>query len=164
MTEITPRASVAVAATDVAADLQRFENTILAELQRVGLPTDGVVVDLHERGVLLGSLVNTLRTLPESERGQSLYVSKMVLAAAVGLFDAALNYMWDETVNELRRRVAEYDLGYFYDIEVNGDMRKHFSSSEDLARVQDADLLRACREIGLLSDDGFFQVDSFSSA
>lgn len=38
-------------------------------------------------------------------------------------------------------------------------MRKHFSSAEDLARVQDADLLRACREIGLLSDVGFTQVD-----
>jgi hypothetical protein len=29
----------------------------------------------------------------------------MVLAGAIGLFDAVLNYLWDETVNELRRRV-----------------------------------------------------------
>jgi hypothetical protein len=83
----------------------------------------------------------------------------MVLAAAVSLFDAALNYLWDETVNELRRRVVGYDLAYFYDIAVASDVRKHFSDPEDLARVQDADLLRACRVIGLLSDVGFTQID-----
>lgn len=37
----------------------------------------------------------------------------MIAAAAVGLFDASLNYLWDETVSELRRRVAGFDLSYF---------------------------------------------------
>jgi hypothetical protein len=35
-----------VATTDESADLQRFEDTILSELQRVGLPTERVVVEL----------------------------------------------------------------------------------------------------------------------
>lgn len=132
---------------------------MLSQLERVGLPTDGVVVELDERQVLLSSLGSAMRTLPGAERGRSLYISKMVMAAAVGLFDAALSYMWDETFSELRRRVADYDLGYFYDIAVTGDMRKHHSGADDLPRVQDADLLRACREIGLLSDVGYAQVD-----
>lgn len=38
-------------------------------------------------------------------------------------------------------------------------MRRHFADAADLPRVQDADLLRACREIGLLSDVGFTQID-----
>jgi hypothetical protein len=38
-------------------------------------------------------------------------------------------------------------------------MRRHFTGPEDLPQVQDADLLRACREIGLLSDVGYTQVD-----
>jgi hypothetical protein len=143
----------------VVSDLERFQNTILAELDAVGLPTKGVVVDLEERGTLLNSLGGALRRLPEEDRGRSLYVSKMIVAAAVGLFDAALNYLWDETVNELRRRVIGYDLAYFYDIAVLGDMRKHFSGPDDLPQVQDVDLLRACREIGLLSDVGFTQID-----
>lgn len=29
----------------------------------------------------------------------------MIMAGSVGLFDAALNYLWDETVIELRKRV-----------------------------------------------------------
>ena len=31
-------------------------------------------------------------------------------AVGAGLFDAALNYLWDETIAEFRRRVARYDL------------------------------------------------------
>jgi len=40
---------------------------------------------------------------------------KMIAAADVGLFDAALTCLWDERVNDLRRRVG-FDLRYFYDI------------------------------------------------
>ena len=163
MNEIARRPQAAVptdvSAADVVADLARFQTTILDQLAAVGLPTDEVLVSIDERDVLLTSLGGALRRLPDEDRGRSLYVSKMIVAAAVGLFDAALNYLWDETVNELRRRVIGYDLGYFFDIAVLGDMRKHFSGPEDLPRVQDADLLRASREIGLLSDVGFAQVD-----
>jgi hypothetical protein len=160
VTEITSRATAQPASTeDVIADLRRFQDTILSQLAQVGLPVDGVVVDLNQRQTLLRNLDSALQPLAEANRSQSLYISKMVLAGVVGLFDAALNYLWDETVNELRRRVADYDLGYFYDIAISGDMRKHFSNAEDLVRVQDVDLLRACREISLLSDDGYKQVD-----
>jgi hypothetical protein len=40
-----------------------------------------------------------------------------------------------------------------------GYIRKHFSGPENLTRVQDADLLRACRVIGLLSEVRFTHVD-----
>jgi hypothetical protein len=161
MTEIVGRPHTAdeVAAADVAADLARFQETILHQLDSVGLPTEGVLVDLDERQSLLASLGGALRRLPGEDLGRSWYVSKMIVAAAVGLFDAALNYLWSETVNELRRRVIGYDLGYFYDVAVPGDMRRHFTDAADLPRVQDVDLLRACREIGLLSEVGYKQVD-----
>jgi len=146
-------------AADIVADLQRFEATILEQLDAVGLPTNEVLVELDERHTLLSNVGGALRRLPDEDRDRSTYVSKMIVAGAVGLFDAALNYLWDETVNELRRRVIGYDIAYFYDIAVQGDMRKHFKDADDLRRVQDADLLRASREIGLLSDVGFTQVD-----
>lgn len=159
MTELTPKPAAVVRPTDVSADLQRFEDTMLSELERVGLPTAGVVVELYERQVLLSTLGSAIRNLPVEQREQALYISKMMMAGAVGQFDAALNYLWDQTVSELRRRVAEYDLGYFYDIAVTGDMRRHFSGVDDLTRLQDAALLTACREIGLLSEVGYQQVD-----
>lgn len=160
MSNLVPRArSGTVTAADIAKDLERFEDAILDQLDSVGLPTDGLLVEIDERHTLLSSLGGALRRLPADNRSRSLYVSKMIVAGAVGLFDAALNYLWDETVNELRRRVVGYDLGYFYDIAVSGDMRRHFGSAEDLPRVQDSDLLRACREIGLLSDVGYTEID-----
>ena len=109
---------------------------------------------------MLGNLEGAITRLDLRERERSLYVSKMIAAAAVGLFDAALNYLWDETVSELRRRVAGYDLGYFFDIAVaSPERRKHLSSADDLSSVDDVDLLRAVREIGLISDTGHAQLD-----
>ena len=73
VTEITRRTDATVAATDVVADLQRFQDTILAQLDAVGLPTNDVVVDLGERDLLLRSLDGALRVLPDRERERSLF-------------------------------------------------------------------------------------------
>ena len=51
--------------------------------------------------------------------------------------------------------MANYDLAYFYEIAVpSPDRRKHLSSVEDLAKVDDVDLLRAALQIGLLWTSG----------
>lgn len=157
MTEIVPTSGARVA---VHGDLQRFERMLLDQLAAAGLPVDGVLVDLDEREQALITLEGALRRLPVEDRGSSYYVSKMIAAAAAGLFDAALNYLWNETVGELRRRVANYDLAYFYEIAVpSPDRRKHLSTVEDLTKVDDVDLLRAALQIGLLSTSGHAQLD-----
>jgi len=145
---------------DVYQDLQRFEVMLLDQLAEVGLPTSDVLVELGERDVALRTLGTALGRLPVEERDRSYYVSKMFAAAAAGLFDAALNYLWNETVGELRRRVTAYDLAYFYDIAVpSPERRKHFASAEDLPKIDDVDLLRASLQIGLLSQSGHAQLD-----
>ncbi len=145
----------------VVAGLERFEQVLLDRMEEVGLPTDGVLVDVMERQRILGNLGAALYRLEPDERSRSYYISKMIAAAAAGLFDAALNYLWDETVAELRRRVAGYDLDYFFDVAVpSPEKRKHLSSAEDLSLIQDVDLLRAAKDIGLLSDIGHAQLDS----
>ncbi len=145
---------------DVQGDLQQFEEMLLDQLAAAGLPTDGVLVALDEREQALTSFSGALRRLPAPERARSFYVSKMIAAAAAGLFDAALSYLWNETVGELRRRVVGYDLAYFFEIAVpSPDRRKHLSTEEDLAKVDDIDLLRAALQIGLLSPAGHAQLD-----
>src|SRR5262249_48640472 len=63
-------------------------------------------------------------------------------------------------VGQLRRRIAGYDLAYFFEIAVPPpDRRKHLSTEEDLAKVDDIDLLRAALQIGLLSSAGHAQLD-----
>lgn len=158
MSEIVPaRGSGELA---VHSDLQRFEQMLLDQLRSAGLPVDDVLVELDEREQALATIGRALQRLPVEERGRSFYVSKMIAAAAAGLFDAALNYLWNETVGELRRRVAGYDLAYFYEIAVpSPDRRKHLSTVEHLEKVDDVDLLRAALQIGLISPSGHAQVD-----
>jgi hypothetical protein len=141
-------------------DLEQFELVLLGQLEAMGLPSDAVLVDVRERGRMLANVAETVESLDEAVLERSFYISKMIAAAAVGLFDASLNYLWDETVGELRRRVAGYDLAYFFDIAVSSpDRRKQLSTVEDLARVDDVDLLRAARDIGLISHVGHAQLD-----
>ena len=141
-------------------DLEQFETLLMGELAAMGLPTDEVLVEVRERGRMLSTVRDTVHELDDAVLERSYYISKMISAAAVGLFDAALNYLWDETVGELRRRVAGYDLAYFFDIAVSSpERRKHLSTVEDLARVDDIDLLRAARDIGLVSHIGHAQID-----
>src|SRR6266403_6153211 len=46
-----------------------------------------------------------------------------------------LNYLWDETIHELRKPVVRYDLEYFFDLAVtNPEKRKKLSTEEDLTR------------------------------
>jgi hypothetical protein len=146
---------------DLVVGLERFEIALLTNIEAVGLPTAGVLVGMNQRHRVLSNLEGALERLDSVDRARSHYISKMIVAAAAGLFDAALNYLWDETIAELRRRVAGYDLTYFFDVAVPApEKRKHLSGVEDLALVQDFDLLRAAREIGLLSDIGHAQLDS----
>ncbi|WP_406471435.1 hypothetical protein OH738_39680 [Streptomyces hirsutus] len=45
-------------------------------------------------------------------------------------------HLWNETVGELRRRGAGYDLAYFFDLAVPSyDRREHLSTEDDLVKV-----------------------------
>lgn len=72
---------------------------------------------------------------------------KFITAASSGLFDAALNYLWDETVFQLRRRVANYDIEYFYDVAVSSEKRKRLSGTEDLSKLDDSELIKGQRKL-----------------
>ncbi|MEV6825660.1 hypothetical protein [Amycolatopsis sp. NPDC051102] len=163
MSDIVPAQTTSgeVAATaNVLTDLQRFEMVVRAQLSQVGLPAEQVFVDVSERHTMLSNMSGVLVGLDADMLARSHYISKMIAASAVGLFDAALNYLWDELVNELRRRVAGFDLKYFYDIAAgSSDLRKHLKDESDLSKVDDANMLRASREIGLLTDVGFQRLD-----
>ncbi|MFC7483143.1 hypothetical protein ACFQX7_28370 [Luedemannella flava] len=163
MNEIVPAGRTGtdvVAPGSVMTDLQRFESVVRAQLAEVGLPSGAVFVDVNERATMLTAVPNVLANLDGPTLGRSFYISKMIAAVAVGLFDAALNYLWDELVNELRRRVAGFDLNYFYDIAAgSSDLRKHLKDESDLNKVEDFSLLRAALEIGLLTDVGYQRLD-----
>jgi hypothetical protein len=144
----------------VAQQLEQYESVMLSEIARRGLPGEGVLVSIEERRRLLANLDDALERLLPEHRSRSLYLSKFVMAVGAGLFDAALNYLWDETISELRRRVVRYDLAYFYDLAVTApDRRKRLQGEESLPQVDDSELIRASNLMGLVSDVGYRQLD-----
>ena len=76
--------------------------------------------------------------MPAEHRRGAVYMSKFMLAVSAGLFDAALNYLWDETIGELRKRIVAYDLNYFFDQAVTDpDKRRDLREPTDLAKITD---------------------------
>ena len=154
-TELVPSANYS-------SQIKQFENGLLSFIEQYSLPTAQVLVQINERLRVFSNVEGVVERIELEQRQRSIYVSKFIAAAAAaGLFDAALNYLWDETIYELRRRVAQYDLAYFYDAAVgsSSDKRRKLNTEEDLVRIDDSELIRGSHEIGLISDLGFKHLD-----
>ncbi|WP_414942650.1 hypothetical protein [Amycolatopsis sp. cmx-11-51] len=151
-----PRAQVEAAGKD----LQAFEDLMLTMIEQWGLPTEDIIINVREREKLLRNTPDALEGLDDTQRARASYVAKMILAASVGLFDAALNYLWNETINELRARVASFDVAYFFEIaEPDSTRRNDLRTADDLAKIDDAKLMAAANRIKLISDIGYKQLD-----
>lgn len=131
--------------------VQSLSGPVAAFLAHHDLPTQDVLNPLDERKTVIDAFENAISVLPKEEREKAHYLSKFVVAISVGIFDAALNYLWDETILALRRLVAQTDLAYFFDVaEKNPQKRSKLSTAEDLPRIDDAMLIESCVRIGLL--------------
>lgn len=139
--------------------LNQFEDGLKQVLAIHSLPTDGIFVDVNQRLNVFKNLDSVLIQISEIEKNQSVYLSKFIASVASGLFDASLNYLWDETILQIRKRVSQYDIEFFYDNAVTGDRRKKLKDENDLDKVDDYDLIRGAKEIGLISDLGFKHLE-----
>lgn len=145
---------------DTSLDLFKFEKGLITYLQESGLPSDSVLVPVPQRINVYRNIPDALSNLSPESRSNSLYISKFVAAVTAGLFDAALNYLWDETINELRNRVVHYDLNYFFDNAVKSqEKRKRLKDESDLDKIDDSELIHGAKEIGLISELGFKHLD-----
>ncbi len=137
-----------------------YSQNLVAYLDHLGLPKDAVLSEVEQRRRVIANLPDVVMLLTESARGTALYLSKFIAACGAGLFDAALNFLWNETVVCLRDRVARFDLNYFYDSVVSDSAkRKSYRTADDLAKLDDWELIRGCRETGIISDIGFRHLD-----
>lgn len=139
--------------------LNEFETGLKQVLDLHNLPTEGVFVKIPERVNVFKNLDSVLNQITQDEKQQSLYLSKFIASTASGLFDASLNYLWDETILQIRKRVSQYDIEFFYDNAVTGDRRKRLKDESDLDKVDDYDLIKGAKEIGLISDLGFKHLE-----
>lgn len=145
---------------ELATELTSYDAKMLGVFEYLGLPTDNILVKVDERRKVFKNIEDVLELLSPDTLGDSIYISKFLSAVSAGLFDAALNYLWDETVIQLRFRVSQYDIQYFYDLAVTSDKRNKLSTEEDLIKIDDSELIQGSKEIGLISDIGYRLLDN----
>jgi len=145
---------------EISTHVDYFSEKLCGYLILIGLPTDGVLVEIRERGTVLQNMPLIAEILTVEQRDRAHYISKFIASCSVGLFDAALNYLWNETIVNLRNKVARFDLEYFYDSAL-GDSKKRseFRTEDDLTKLEDWELIRGCHETGIITDIGFKHLD-----
>ncbi|MCU5774385.1 hypothetical protein N5923_15680 [Erwiniaceae bacterium BAC15a-03b] len=129
-------------------DTTKFE----VYLAYLGLPTENIIAPLPERQIIENNLPAFIESLPAEVKRDARYLSKFVAGAAIGLFDASLNYVWNEVVLNLREKVVVYGLDMFFDAAVGGGRRELYSTEEDLSGLKDNTLINTCRKLELISD------------
>lgn len=133
-----------------------FSQPLAELLQHIGLPTENILSPIQERRKVICALESTLEILPMEDRAKADYLSKFTVAIAVGLFDGALAFLWNETIKALGRLIVCFDLQYFYKVaESISPKYKNLNSVEDLEAITAHDLLEISRRIGLVNDINF---------
>ena len=93
-------------------------------------------------------LPRELRGIPPQLRGD--LVARMCVAVSTGLFDGAINYIWNVTVLHLRQRIRDFGLAAVSQI-----LQEPFEES-DLDDLQDSNLIDLCLKLNLITEDGSF--------
>ncbi len=132
----------------IATDTTKFENY----LEYLELPTENILASYSQRQTIETNLVGFISSLDKETKREGRYLSKFVAAASIGLFDAALNYVWNEVVINLRKKAVIYGLELFFDAAVGGSKREDFESEDDLSGIKDNTLINTCYKLELISE------------
>ena len=142
-------------------DITKFEEGGLIErqvqkitefLDTIGLPSDNIIANISEREIIGKNLPQYIYDLPNDLKRDARYLSKFVVGAGFGLFDYALNSVWNEVVLSLRSKAIMYGIDIFFDKAVGGSIRSAYSKEEDLAGLRDNVLLNTSKKLELISE------------
>ncbi len=98
------------------------------------------------------SLPRIMKKIPAELRSEGL--AKMCVAVSTGLFDSAINYIWNSSIIELREKVKRFGLNVVEQI----TDRSRFDEKV-LQEMKDADLLSLCLKLNLITEDGYYFLD-----
>ena len=96
-------------------------------------------------------LPRELREIPEALRGE--LVARMCVAVSTGLFDGAMNYIWNAAILHLRDKIRVFGLPIVAQIRQKDFEEKH------LLELQDSRLLELCLKLNIIDEDGYFFLD-----
>lgn len=145
---------------EITSQIDTFSSSLNRYLISLDLPNERVLVEIIERGVVIGNMPKIIDRLSPDQRQRALYISKFIASCGVGLFDSALNYLWNETIVNLRSKVIRFDLNYFFDSTIgNSKKRTDFKIEKDLEKLDDWELIKGCRDTGIITDIGYKHLD-----
>ena len=87
--------------------IETFSSPLASFLRNLELPTTDILASIEDRKIVISQLERVLEKLPTDSRNQATYLTRFSVAVSVGLFDGALNYLWNETIKALRNLVNE---------------------------------------------------------
>lgn len=98
------------------------------------------------------NLPRVMQKIPPGLRDKG--IARMCIAVTYGLFDSAINYIWNASEVELRGKVKRFGLN------VVGQVigKENFGEAE-LNDMRTAELLTLCLKLNLITEDGFFFLD-----
>jgi hypothetical protein len=97
------------------------------------------------------NLPRELCEIPTEIRGELLV--RMCVAVSTGLFDGAMNYIWNAAILQLRTKVRNFGLPIVAQILQADFEEKH------LVEYQDSRLLELSLKLNIVNEDGFFFLD-----
>lgn len=118
--------------------------------QSLGIPRE-VLASNEEIEYAWRDLPRELKQIPAEQRGE--LVARMCVAVSTGLFDGAMNYIWNASILHLRDKVRGFGLPVVAQI-----LQKDFEE-KNLLELQDSQLLELCLKLNLINEDGFFFLD-----
>ena len=136
-------------------DVDDFSKGLQTYLTALGLPCENVLVEINERKIVIANMPFIVESLRGDKLDEAYYISKFIASCGAGLFDAALNYLWNETIVNLRQKVIYFDLTYFFNLLG----RDEYYTEEDLKKIEDWELVRGCRDAEIISNIGFKHLD-----
>ena len=118
--------------------------------QSLGIPREALASD-EEIQYAWRDLPRELREIPEILRGE--LIARMCVAVSTGLFDGAMNYIWNAAILNLRDKIRTFGLAVVAQI-----LQKDFEEKH-LLEYQDSCLLELCLKLNIVDEDGFFLLD-----
>ncbi len=98
------------------------------------------------------NLPRQLKRIPPDLRTDTLV--KMCVAVSVGLFDSAINYVWNAAIVELRMKVKRFGLNVVGQVIGQNDFDENA-----LNDLKDAKLVELCLKLNLITEEGYFFLD-----
>lgn len=123
---------------------------ITALTNSLGIPRTVLASD-EEIEYAWRDLPRELREIPVLLRGE--LVARMCVAVSTGLFDGAMNYIWNAAIIQLRTKIRNFGLPIVAQILQVDFEDKH------LLELQDSRLLELCLKLNLVDEDGYFFLD-----